>query len=131
MAIMISSMVNAANHLPMRIALQSARVQAVKTDPVFSEFRTQRQGKIITAIWSRNASPSNVSSFTLIRTYEDPTDPYSEWTVAGAVNCDSSRNYRLTDESVSPGFASYRIVASLANGGFAYSDIESVRIVQR
>lgn len=130
-AVLISCIVNAANHLPARIVMAPYSIQSVKPDPVFNAFRAHRQGKGITTMWSSCDGSLNVTCFTVIRTYEDPTDPYSEWAVVGAANRNSGRNYRLTDETVTAGFVSYRIVASLANGGFAYSDVETVHIVQQ
>lgn len=97
---------------------------------VFNSMRAHRQAKGATVAWSSNSGPSNVNCFTVIRTYEDPYDPYSEWTPVGTTACNSSRNYKCTETTVSPGFVSYRVVASMTNGGFEYSDIETVHIVQ-
>lgn len=129
-AVMVSSLFASANHFPERVRINGEKVQSAKPDPVFNAFRAHRQGKGITTMWSSSANASLVTYFTVIRTYEDPTDPYAEWTVVGSVNCNSSRNYRSTDDSVSPGFVSYRIVASLTSGGYLYSDVETVHIVQ-
>lgn len=129
-AVMVSSLYASANSFPERIQLNSEKIVSVKPDPVFNAFRAHRQGKGITTMWFSSSTPATVTSFTVIRTYEDPTDPYAEWTVVGSMNCNSSRNYRNTDDGVSPGFVSYRVVASLAAGGYVYSDIETVHIVQ-
>ena len=101
-----------------------------KPNPIFDFVRGHRQGKGITMNWGSSAGNSMVTCFTLIRTYEDPTDPYAEWTPIGTVPCNASRSYRITDNQVSPGTVSYRVVASLNGGGYEYSDIETVRIVQ-
>ncbi len=102
-----------------------------KPDPFFDFVRGHRQGKGITLMWGSGATAATVSSFTVIRTYEDPTDPYAEWTPVGNCNCNSQRMYRSTDQNVSPGFVSYRVVATLTSGGYAYSDIETIHIMQR
>jgi len=112
---------------PSRISLK----EAFRTpDPVFDFVRSHRQGKGITMTWGSSATSSVVNCFTVIRTYEDPTDPYSEWTPVCDVNCNASRSYKSTDDNVSPGFVSYRVVASMIGGGYVYSDIETVHIVQ-
>lgn len=130
-AVLMSSMISSANHLPTRIDIRPGKQLSVNADPVFNAFRAHRQGNGITTMWSSSANPSTVTCFNVIRTYEDPTDPYAEWIVVGGANCNSSRNYRHTDPGVSPGYVSYRIVATLTAGGYAYSDIETVHIVQR
>jgi hypothetical protein len=80
-------------------------------------------------MWGSSANSNSVTCFTLIRTYEDTTDPYAEWTQVGNIPCNATRSYKLTDENVSPGFVSYRVVASLCAGGYEFSDVETIHIV--
>jgi hypothetical protein len=106
------------------------KVAGKKVSPVFNSMRVHRQGKGATVAWSSQSTPSTVNCFTVIRTYEDPYDPYSEWTPVGTTACNSSRNYKHTESPVSPGFISYRVVADMANGGYEFSDIETLHIVR-
>jgi hypothetical protein len=96
----------------------------------FSFFRTHRQGKRdITATWGF-ASTEGVTSFTVQRTYEDPTDPYSNWENIGSVANDGSRSFKYTDENVFAGLINYRIVALLADGTSVTSEISTEKIVE-
>lgn len=111
----------------------SSASKPVKTFSVqnaeFSFFRTHRQGKTdITATWGL-ASADGITGFTVQRTYEDPTDPYSYWENIKSVPNDASRSFKYTDENVFPGLINYRIVAQLEDGTSLTSDISTVRIV--
>jgi hypothetical protein len=108
----------------------SERTVFTRPNPVFDFVRGHRQGKGVTMTWGSSASSSSVNCFTLIRTYEDPTDPYAEWNQVGNIPCNASRSYKVNDESVSPGFVSYRVVASLIGGGYEFSDVETIHVVQ-
>lgn len=95
----------------------------------FSFFRTHRQGKAgITATWGLTVS-TNVSGFIVQKTYEDPTDPYANWETVSLTPCTGERSYKCTDANVFPGFISYRVIASMANGGEIISEISTVHIV--
>ena len=121
-------LIAAASMLPSTNHLQN--ISAIsKPNPVFDFVRGHRQGKGATMMWGSSANSNTVNCFTLIRTYEDPTDPYAEWTQVGNIPCNASRSYKVNDENVSPGFVSYRVVASLAAGGYEFSDVETIHIV--
>jgi hypothetical protein len=97
--------------------------------PTFSFFRTHRQGKAgITATWGLTAS-TNVSGFIVQKTYEDPTDPYANWETVSLTPCTGERSYKCTDANVFPGFISYRVIASMINGGEIISEVSTVHIV--
>jgi hypothetical protein len=98
--------------------------------PVFDFIRGHRQGKGVTITWGSSSNASNVNCFTLIRTFEDPTDPYAERTPVSNVPCNANRSYKFTDENVPSGFVSYRLVATLTSGGYEFSDIETIHLVQ-
>ncbi|HEX4877266.1 MAG TPA: hypothetical protein VFV31_11390 [Chitinophagaceae bacterium] len=98
---------------------------------IFNFVHAHRQGSGITVAWSSTVNNTVVSSFTVMRTYEDPNDPYAVWDVVNMVPCNNGRNYRSTDLSVSPGTISYVVVANLTGGGNEVSEIRTVRIVQR
>lgn len=100
--------------------------QAQNTD--FAFFRTHRQGKGITATWGVTSS-AGVVSFSVQKTYEDPYDPYSEWTEVSSNGCNGSRSYKCTDLNVSPGFINYRVVAQLTDGSTIESALSTVHVV--
>ena len=97
---------------------------------VFTSFSTHRQGKGITLTWDVEAS-AGVLNFSIQRTYEDVTDPYAVWEDISSLPADGSKFYRYTDDLVSPGFVSYRIVALLSDGTTAESGISTVQILSR
>ena len=94
----------------------------------FAFFRTHRQGKGITAIWGITSS-TGVVGFSLQKTYEDPSDPYSNWEEVSSTACNGARSYKCTDNNVFPGFISYRVIAQLIDGSTIASGIETARIV--
>ena len=94
----------------------------------FSFLRLHRQGKGVTASWGLSSN-AGVVGFQLQKTYEDPTDPYAVWEDVSSLACNGSRSYKYTDNSVFPGFISYRIVALLGDGTTAQSGVSTVQIV--
>ena len=104
--------------------------QAKPVDPVFNFMHAHRQGRGATVAWNTNATPASVVCFEVMRTYEDPNDPYSEWTMVGNYPCTSSRSYKNTENDLSPGFVSYCVVASMIGGGTVVSEVATVHIVQ-
>ncbi|MER3463815.1 MAG: hypothetical protein C4329_04735 [Chitinophagaceae bacterium] len=87
----------------------------------FSFIRGHRQGKGATISWGFNSA--NATAFTLQRTYEDPSDPYSVWEAVSNFPCNGSRQYRYTDSSVFPGFVNYRVIAAMADGSTVVSTV--------
>lgn len=95
----------------------------------FSFFRTHRQGKNgATSTWGMTTE-NGVVGFTLQRTYEDPSDPYSYWEEGCSMPCNSNRSYKWTDENVFPGYISYRVVANMNDGSTIVSETNTIRIV--
>jgi hypothetical protein len=95
----------------------------------FESFRTHRQGRAgVTATWSF-ATSSNVIGFELIKTYEDPTDPYANWETICAIPCTAVRSYKFTDNGVFPGFISYKVIAFLTDGTEVESAVSTLQIV--
>jgi hypothetical protein len=72
---------------------------------------------------------NGISCFILERTYEDPNDPYAEWSYVCNQACTGNRSYKFTDGNVSPGFISYRVTAMLQGGGTIVSGISTEHIV--
>ena len=98
--------------------------------PVFTSFSTHRQGKGIALTWDVETY-AGVLNFAIQRTYEDIADPYAVWEDIISLPADGSKFYRYTDDNVSPGFISYRIVALLNDGTTAESGISTVQIISR
>ena len=96
----------------------------------FQWVHAHRQGRDIVVSWIMGGSAAPVVAYTVIKTYEDPTDPYAVWTTVATVTNTSPRMFRVTDNSVLPGYNSYRVVASLADGSTEYSEVRTVRVVQ-
>jgi hypothetical protein len=96
----------------------------------FDFIRAHRQGKGATITWALSSS-DGVVGFTVQRTYEDPTDPYSVWEDVGTVSNNPSRSYKHTDVSVFPGYIAYRVTAQFADGTSTVSEIVSIRIVSK
>ncbi len=108
---------------------ETAKIEKVQATS-FAFFRTHRQGKGITASWGLTSN-AGVVGFSVQRTYEDPNDPYSEWTEVASGVCDGSRSYKCTDANVSPGFINYRVVAQMDDGTKVESAISTVHIISR
>ena len=98
--------------------------------PAFASLRTHRQAKGITATWSMTGL-DGVVSFTIQRTYEDPTDMYAYWENLCDLPCNSSRSFTYTDKEVFPGKINYRVAALMEDGTIVFSEIASERIVSR
>ena len=96
----------------------------------FAFLRTHRQEKGVTATWGLSSN-AGVVGFAVQRTYEDPTDPYAFWEDICYMDCGSSRSFKHTDQSVFPGYISYRVIAILEDGSSITSEVSSVRIVSR
>lgn len=113
------------NSLPeTKRALKVKKVQSTS----FAFFRTHRQGKGITGTWGLTSN-AGVTGFTMMRTYEDPTDPYAVWETVCTKVCNSSRSYKHMDENVYPGYVSYCVVAEMSDGTIVPSEISTVRVV--
>jgi hypothetical protein len=93
----------------------------------FTSLNTHRQGKGGAEVtWS--FSSTNVTSFTVQRTNDDPTDPYSVWVQVGCVGCDGSRSYKCHDDHPFPGFVNYRVTALMNDQSTVTSQISILHI---
>lgn len=128
-AFVLMASASSAEKLPVRVG--SADSAAIKPfNQVFNFVHVHRQGRGVTVAWNTSMTSSIVSEFTVMRTYEDPNDPYSVWEVVNVFACTSGRSYRCTDQNVSPGSISYMVIASMIGGGTVVSEINTVRIVR-
>ena len=96
----------------------------------FGSFRAHRQGKGVSLTWS--AAVSGPITFSVEKTYSDPSDPYSMWEVVSDQPGNGARSYKASDDFVYPGYSNYRISAIAGDGSVvACSAVETVRIVSR
>jgi hypothetical protein len=108
---------------------ETPKIASTTVGPEFSFFRTHRQGKAgITATWGLN-SETGVQSYSLERTYEDPTDPYSNWETVCILPCSNGRSYKFTDANVFPGYISYKVKAAMADGSEMISFVSTIHII--
>ena len=107
---------------------RALQLNSKKQDGGFAFLRTHRQAKGITLTWGV-VTGNDVIGFTVQRTDQDPTDPYSFWEDIYSTSGDNSRSYKYTDNTVFPGVINYRVVATLADGSSIVSEISAVRIV--
>lgn len=129
LAFVLMASVSTAEKLPVKVG--STSPTALKPfNQVFNFVHVHRQGRGVTVAWNTSMTSSVVSEFTVMRTYEDPNDPYSVWEIVNVLTCTSGRSYRCTDQNVSPGSISYMVIASMIGGGAVVSEINTVRIVR-
>ncbi|MEO5946511.1 MAG: hypothetical protein ABIP79_06810 [Chitinophagaceae bacterium] len=101
----------------------------VSATPAFNSFRTHRQGKLgVTSTWDLS-SESGIMHYELMRTYEDPTDPYANWEMVALTPVSNARSYKFTDSNVFPGYISYCVMAKMTSGGEVISPVSTIRIV--
>ncbi|TMI84915.1 MAG: hypothetical protein E6H10_04905 [Bacteroidetes bacterium] len=98
-----------------------------KVADTFSFLRTHRQGKGAAITWG--FSSTNASGFTVQRTNEDPTDPYSVWIEVESCPCNSSRSYKASDVNPFPGLINYRVIAVMNDGSTVTSDVSTVKLM--
>jgi hypothetical protein len=98
-----------------------------KAADTFSFLRTHRQGKGAVVSWA--FSSTSASGFTVQRTNEDPTDPYSVWIEVGSCSCNSSRSYKVNDANPFPGLINYRVIAVMNDGSTVTSDVSTIKIM--
>jgi len=131
-AFAISAMIILTAASPVSKSLPDTKVSAkVKQaqNTSFAFFRTHRQGKGITADWGLTSN-SGVKCFEVMRTYEDPTDPWSFWEDVSSIPCNSSsRSFKNTDSNVFAGYITYCIVAVMNDGTIVVSDLLTEHIV--
>lgn len=102
--------------------------QIKPTSVVFSFVRGHKLGRGHSVQWSM-VSNAGIDHFEVQRTYEDPSDIYSNWYIVGNVNNSNANVFKITDQSVLPGIINYRIIAVLTgNNGTVISDIYTTTI---
>lgn len=101
-------------------------VSKTPTSTAYTSFiflRGHKAGKGFSLQWSM-ASNLGFQNFQVESTYEDPNDPYSNWTVKGFVTNNGLKIFKFTDISPLPGIINYRVIAILpGNAGNIVSNI--------
>jgi hypothetical protein len=90
----------------------------------FSYFRTHRQGKGAGMTWA--VSSSEIVQFVVERSYDGEF-----FEPAGSVDFNGASSYKFIDETVYPGYITYRVTAVHADGTTECSPTDQIRIVQR
>jgi hypothetical protein len=84
--------------------------------PAFSFVRGHKQGKGYNIQFSMTSN-AGIDHFEIEYTYEDATDPYSNWYVCGRLNNTNLNVNRFTDMGALPGTINYRVIAYMTSGG--------------
>lgn len=95
------------------------------TNSCFSYFRVHRQQNGAGLMWAVNQQ--GVAEFKIERSY----DGGGRWEDATTLSANGGAQYRYTDRDALPGYITYRITATMADGSTSQSQLETVRIVSR
>ncbi|MEO7444073.1 MAG: hypothetical protein ABIT96_02710 [Ferruginibacter sp.] len=117
-----------AGNMPSWSAAEPAVKQA--TPPAFAFLRGHRQARAAVVTWGMSSN-SGIYDFDIELTYEDPTDPYSNWEYRGEMPNSNGRSFKFTDNDVLGGVMHYRIVANMNDGSRVVSDCQSIKIPSR
>lgn len=91
----------------------------------FIHLIAHRQQQVAALRWHVNA-PAEVAGFEVERSYDGEF-----YDVIAALDCNNQAMHQHTDSEVFPGNTHYRVKAYLFNGDVVYSDVATVRIVQK
>ena len=92
----------------------------------FSYFRIHHQSKKNVVLNWGITTPAGVSSFRIERSYDGEF-----YDVINEPACNNSTKFTWKDEGIYPGVIYYRIGCNMSDGSCHYSDVESIRVVQR
>ena len=92
----------------------------------FSYFRIHHQSKKNVVLNWGITSPAGVSSFRVERSYDGEF-----YDVISEPACNSATKFSWKDEGIFPGVIYYRIGCLMNDGSCHYSDVETIRVVQR
>ena len=92
----------------------------------FSYFRIHPQTKKNVVLDWGVDTPAGVSSFKVERSYDGEF-----YDVIKETACNNSTRFSWKDEGIYPGMIYYRIGCVMSDGSCHYSDVETIRIVQR
>lgn len=93
---------------------------AYKTPPPagisFTFVRGHRQGNNVAVMWGVTNN-RGIQYYKVYSTYQDPSDPYSEWELKGTVQPKNPHLTKFTDKvNIYPGYVNYKIVAVTKDG---------------
>jgi len=92
----------------------------------FTYFRVHHQSKKNNVLNWGIDSPVGVTCFNVERSYDGEF-----YEVISQVPCNSSVRFSWKDEGIFPGVIFYRIACNMNDGTTHYSEIETIRVVQR
>ena len=95
----------------------------------FAQLKGHRQGSGAMLMWSM-MNNAVFQDYRIESTYEDPTDPYSVWSIRGYVENDGGRMHQFRDANLLPGTVYYRIYARFEDGTMVCSRICTVKLVR-
>jgi hypothetical protein len=93
----------------------------------FIFFRTYQQCNGVKMAWALN-STNGVFSFTLQRTYQNPSNPNTLWEDVESFVTGDEPVLRYTDHNVARGYVSYRVIAWVYDGSSVISEVSRERI---
>lgn len=92
----------------------------------FTYFRIHHQSKKNVVLNWGITTPAGVSSFKIERSYDGEF-----YDVINEPACNNSTRFSWKDEGIYPGLISYRIGCVMSDGSCHYSEVETIRVVQR
>ena len=92
----------------------------------FTFFRIHHQSKKNVVLDWGIDTPAGVSTFNIERSYDG--DFYD---VINQVPCNNAAKFSWKDEGIFPGVIYYRIACNMNDGTTHYSEVETIRVVQR
>ncbi len=107
------------------IAEKSASIKANAIHD-FTYFRIHHQSKKNVVLDWGIDSPAGVTCFTVERSYDGEF-----YDAINTVQCNNSVKFSWKDEGIFPGLIYYRIACNMNDGSTHYSEIETIRVVQR
>ena len=109
-----------------QVASKATASFAAKAAHDFTYFRLHHQTKNNVVLNWGIDTPAGVTCFTVERSYDgDFYDPITQ------VACNNAVRFSWKDEGIFPGVIYYRIVCNMNDGTTHYSNIETIRVVQR
>jgi len=92
----------------------------------FTYFRIHHQSKKNVVLNWGITTPAGVSGFRIERSYDGEF-----YDVINEPACNNSTKFTWKDEGIYPGIIYYRIGCNMSDGSCHYSEVESIRVVQR
>ena len=109
-----------------KVAYKATTYAAANAAHDFTYFRIHHQSKKNVVLdWGVN-TPAGVSCFNVERSYDGEF-----YDVINQVACNNSVKFSWKDEGIFPGTIYYRIACNMSDGTSHYSEIETIRVVQR